>query len=57
METHKVVMELGPVIGYAVAIAAFVAALVAWDVRQWRKRDEEDARTLKNRYGFPRRQA
>ena len=56
MEQHRTVMELGPVIGYVVAIVAFVAALVAWDTRHWRKRDEEDARILKNRYGFPRRQ-
>ena len=57
METHRVVMELRPVIGYAAAMVVFVAALVAWDYRQMKKQDEEDARTLKNRYGWPRRQA
>ena len=57
METHRVVMELGPVIGYGAAMVVFVAGLIAWDVRQCRKQDETDARELRDRYGWPRRQS
>jgi hypothetical protein len=49
-------MELWPVIGYAVAFVAFVAALVAWDMRQLRKDAERDRETMKRQYGWPRRQ-
>jgi len=37
METRRVVMELGPVIGYALAMVVLIAAMIAWDVRQDRK--------------------
>lgn len=42
METHKTVMDLWPVIGYALAMVVFIAALIAWDVRQNRKDWERD---------------
>jgi hypothetical protein len=49
-------MELWPVIGYAVAMVVFIAALIAWDIRQMRKEAERDRETLKRSFGWPRRE-
>jgi len=56
METRRAVMELWPVIGYAVAMVVFIAALIAWDIRQMRKEAERDRETLKRSFGWPRRE-